>query len=251
MPLMSLLRKALISAAIVLAVIIVGSLVTYTMSKGNNFNLQNLSILNSIYYTIDTLTTNSYGDILPVSAAARAFTIITELVGVSIFIGALTLLSGELMAIHVSKLTGGISDLEAAMLRNHVVLIGTNAINMYLANKLKASKKKFVLLTNSREHYDQLRESGYPIHLVNMSSKPAMERYGIQYASKVVIDMKDSAPAFYAYMIVSELAKPNTKITIVARDSDTEKYFAKVTKDAKVEILNPDESAAMEIIEKE
>jgi voltage-gated potassium channel len=235
----------LLLAAIVVAI---GSATTFLLSLGSNFNVQHLSILNSIYYTVDTLTTNSYGDILPVSAAARAFTIITELIGVSIFIGALTILTNEIMENRLNKLTGGISELESRALRNHTILIGINTINMYLAGRLKVMKKKFVIITNSREHLDELRDIGYPVHVANLASKDSLKRYAIDRADKVVIDMLDKAQSMYAYMIVKDLAGKKTQIKIIARDQDTEKYFAQVAKGANEELINPEYDVAMEII---
>ncbi len=247
---MTLAQKFATYFSIVILVIAVGSVISYLIGLSGGFNVPRLNLLNSVYYTVDTLTTNSYGDIVPISAVAKVFTVATELAGVSIFIGALTILTGEIMESRLNRLTGGISDAEARLLRNHVVLIGTNSVNMYLAGQLKSMKKRFVLLTSKKDHLDALKDTGLPIHLVNVTSKLSLRRYGIEFADRVVIDMKEKDPSMYNFLVVRSLAGKDTKIIVIARDEEMEQYFSDIAKGRNEKVINPEYSVAKGITEK-
>ncbi len=247
---MAMLAKFLIYAAVVIAVIVVGSFFAYAIGLASGFNVPSLNLLNSVYYTIDTLTTNSYGDIVPISSAAKIFTILTELAGVSIFIGALTIISGEVMESRVAKITGDISGIERLFLRNHVVLIGTNTVNMYLAGQLKAEKKRFVMLTHTKMRLEELRSSGYPIHFANINSREALARYGIANADKVIIDLPDRSLSLYAFLVVRGLAGKKTKIRVIARDDATESYLKEAAGSSGVQVINPEYNVAKQLLGK-
>lgn len=248
---MSLYQKLTLYMIVVVCVIAIGSIFAYLIGLSGGFNIPHLNLLNSIYYTVDTLTTNSYGDIIPVSEIAKIFTVLTELAGVSIFIGALTILSTDIMESKVDKLSGDISDAEARLLRNHVVLIGTNSVNMYLAKQLKISKKRFVMLTNNKQHLEELKDLGYPVHLTNITSKQAMMRYGVEYADRIVIDIREDRPlSVYTLLVAKSLVGKDTEITVVARDEDTESYLMDMAKGKNVHVVNPEYDVAKELMGK-
>ncbi|MDE1860729.1 MAG: NAD-binding protein [Candidatus Micrarchaeota archaeon] len=248
---MGLLERLLLYSSVAAIIIAVGSIVSYALSLYGGFNVSHLDLLNSIYYTISTLSTNSYGDIIPVSGTAKAFTIVLELSGISIFIGALTMVTTDVMEGRINKLTGGISDSDARKLRGHVVLFGIDNVNMYLASQLAAKKRRFVVLTNSRERFEELRELNYPIHVTNLTSKEAIKRYGIGFAESVVIDLQDKTLAMYVFLAARSLSGPKTRIRVIVRDKDMEGYFQDIAKGSNQQIINPDLAVANEILEKE
>lgn len=247
---MALIAKFTVYLLVVLVVIGTGSVIAYIIGLLGGFNIPHLNLLNSVYYTIDTLTTNSYGDIVPVSSVAKAFTIVTEITGVSIFVGALTILTSEIMDRKMNKITGEISDVESRLLKNHVVLIGTDSVNVYLAEQLKSEKKRFVIITNDRAHLEEFRDSNYPLHVANITSKESLKRYGVPFAEKVVIDVHDKSLSMYSFMVARSIAGKNTKIKIIARDQETEEYFSEIAQGPNEQVINPESTVAKEIIGK-
>ena len=84
-------------AIYVLAIVLVlayGTLGSYALG-GNNFNVKIGSVSESLYFTVVTISTVGYGDIYPVTTLGRYFTIVLIISGLSIFLSAVTVLSGD------------------------------------------------------------------------------------------------------------------------------------------------------------
>ena len=82
--------KLFSTSIIVIAVILIGS---FTFMK-----LEHLSFLDSMYFSVTTLTTVGYGDFYPTTAISKMFAIVYMLVGLS-----LTLYSLSVIAIYIYK----------------------------------------------------------------------------------------------------------------------------------------------------
>ena len=93
------------------------------------------------YFTIVTMSTIGYGDIYPVSAMAKVFVIILILVGIGVFFSTIVAVSGEFMNDRIEIFTGRVSKFEKRLLEKHVILVGSEMTNLYLAEKLTEKMK--------------------------------------------------------------------------------------------------------------
>jgi voltage-gated potassium channel Kch len=57
--------------------------------------LESWSFIDSLYFTVVTLTTVGYGDMYPVIDAGKMFTIIYLFIGIAIFLGFINLVAGR------------------------------------------------------------------------------------------------------------------------------------------------------------
>ena len=119
------------------AIFIFGVLGTYIIAQGGGFSMKNMTLLDSAYFTIVTMSTVGYGDITPVTPTARLFVIVLIAVGLSIFLSLVTLISGEFVNTRLEKLSDRISRSERKKLSGHVVLIGTDGVNIAIAKHLR------------------------------------------------------------------------------------------------------------------
>jgi voltage-gated potassium channel len=227
-------RGAFYVTAIAL-VLAYGTIGTYMLGSSGNFNVKVASVPEALYFTIVTISTVGYGDIVPVTDVARAFVIVLIISGLSIFLSAVTVLSGEFLSARVEKLYSGSDIPDRKKLSGHIVLIGYDATNALVAQKLKTQKRNFVIITGDKPTTEALRKKGYPAFLEDYTSRADLEKFNLDKATDVVIDLRDSSKTVYAVLVVKKLAK-DTKISVVVQNAEAETHLADLDVDS---IINP------------
>ena len=90
------------------------------------------SILNSLWWTIVTMTTVGYGDMSPSGLPGRIFAIIIMISG----IGLIALVTGTISSIFVAKKIREGKGLEKITLENHILICGWNRKMEHIINSL-------------------------------------------------------------------------------------------------------------------
>jgi voltage-gated potassium channel len=233
-------KKVLMYSIAIALVISYGTIGTYLLGSSGNFNVKINSALEALYFTVVTISTVGYGDITPVTPLGRIFVIILIISGLSIFLSAVTLLSSDFMSSRVEKLYSGSSRVDKRMLENHIVLIGYDNTNVLVSEKLKKQKRPFIIISGDKPTVDSLREKGYPAYLADYTLKSDMEKFALNKATDVLIDLKDNSKTVYVVLTVKKLAK-NVRISVVAQSSEIETHLADLEVDR---VVNPVSIAA-------
>ena len=231
----------------IIAVFVMGVVGTYLISQYGGFNIKNMSIVDAAYFTIVTMSTVGYGDITPVSPIAKVFVILLIVIGLSIFLSLITLISGEFMSERLEKLSNRISGAEKRHLKGHIVLIGTDGVNLSIANELYTQGKKFILVVSDKVIADRLKMLNYRIYVADATSELDMSQFQIHHSDKVIIDLRDSSRLVYALLVLRTMAKDVRKI-IVVQDKDAERHLAELGILKGERIVSPNSLAADTII---
>ncbi|MEM3839419.1 MAG: NAD-binding protein [Candidatus Micrarchaeaceae archaeon] len=206
-------------------VLIYGVAGTYVLGQGNNFNVKITSLNQALYFTVVTISTVGYGDITPVTGIARDFVIVLIISGLSIFLSALTVLSGEFLSARVERLYSGYGLIDRKKLAKHIVLIGYDSTNELISHRLKEQKRNFVIITSNKTTADSLRKKGYPAFAEDYTSKADMEKFNLDKATDIVIDLRDNSKTIYVVLVVKKLAK-GARISVVAPSHEAEAHLA-------------------------
>ena len=233
----------LVYAASILAVLLFGTFGTYYFSHNNGFNTKT-SLLSSLYFTVVTLSTVGYGDIVPVSSAAKVFVIILIIVGLSIFLTAVTLLSSEIMNSRIKKLSGEISYLESKLSKADVILIGTDFTNIALAEILKKEGKKYLLITSDKSKADKLNKQGLKTFVADETSKSDLSKFNFKNSKLAVVDFKEGSKIIYTVLIITSIS-PKLKIIVIAPDTEVEAHLINLRMN--IEVINPAALTAIQI----
>ncbi len=228
-------NKILIYAGAIAAVLIYGTSGSYLLGQYGNFNTPIKTPVEALYFTIVTISTVGYGDIVPVTDLGRIFAIILIISGLSIFLSAVTVLSSDFLSARVERLYSGLSRIERRHLNNHIVLVGYEATNQLLAERLKIQRRNFIIVTVDKSTADALRDKGYISYLADYTRKEEMEKFALEKASDIVVDIHESSKAVYVVLTVKKLAK-DVKVSVVAYSPEAEAHMQDLEVDS---IINP------------
>jgi len=232
-------------SAAVMAVLAFGIIGTYLIGQSGGFNVKINSLLDAVYFTVVTVSTIGYGDIYPVSATAKIFVIILIIFGIGVFFSTIVAVSGEFMNDRIEIFTGRVNRFEKRLLNKHVILIGSDVTNLYLAEKLAEKGERFIIITSDPTNADHLKRLGYRAYIADATSDDEMEEFELKKAKAIVIDVKDSSRAIYALLVAKDLAS-SVKIVVVAPTKDAEHHLRNIAA-GKAVIINPADIAASTI----
>ncbi len=238
------LTEVIIYAASILFVLAFGVGGTYVIGQHGGFNIKP-SIVDAAYFTIVTMSTVGYGDIYPKSETAKLFVMVLILVGIGTFFSIIVALSGEFMSDRIAILTGRVNRFEKRLLNGHIILIGSDTTNMYLAEKLSERGERFIIITSDQSTAEHLKRLGYTAYVADATSDVDMNEFEPKRAKAIIIDVKDSSRAIYALLVAKELAA-HAKIVVVSPTKDAEHHLRNIAS-GKAIIVNPSDIAATTI----
>lgn len=206
------------------AVLAFGTFGTYILGQSGNFNVHINSLITALYFTVVTVGTVGYGDIVPVTALGRVFDIVLIISGLAVFLSVVTAISGEVVNQRLVKLSGRISSFEKRLLKGHIVLIGYDLTNVLLASKLKKEGKKFIVVTSDKVIVDQLREKGYSTYVADETSESDMSAFNLGNSKKIIIDLRESSRTVYAAIVAKSLSSID-KVIVIANTEELERHL--------------------------
>jgi voltage-gated potassium channel len=226
----------------IIIVFIFGISGTYVLGHyEHGFNVPINSLLDAAYFTTITLATVGYGDVVPVTNIAKIFVMVLIISGIGVFITSVTVITGEFVNSRMEKYSGRLSGFERRLLKNHVVLIGVDSVNLRLAERLKNKKAKFLIITSDKTMLDHLRSTGYKAYLADETNEDDMKNFELGKAKAIIMDMRDKSRMVYAILLVRNLAK-DSRIVTVAHTKEEERNTRSMG--VSIGIINPADLAS-------
>jgi voltage-gated potassium channel len=177
--------------------------------------IEGWTILDSLYVTVQTLTTVGYGDQTPQTAAGRAFATVFMLFGVGLVLYALTaavqsIVQSELVA------TFGQRRLTRKMsrLRNHFIICGAGRVGSHLVRSLLTARDTFIVIERDPEKVAELTEMGVTVLVRDATLEESLHEAGVEQARGLAACLPDDADNVYAVLTARAL---NPNLHIVAR----------------------------------
>ena len=138
-----------------------------------------------------------------------------------------------------------VSSFEKRRLNKHIILIGSDTTNMYLAEKLTEKGEKFIIITSDPVRAESLKRMGYTAYVADSTSSAEMSEFEPKKAKAIIIDISDSSREIYALLVAKEVAG-NCKIVVIAATKDVEHHLRNIA-GGKATIVNPSDIAASTI----
>ena len=175
---------------------------------GNGFNPVVHDLSTSFYFTVITLSTVGYGDIIPVTPETRLFVVSLLVVGLSVFATAIASVLGPA----VTKRLGHILNPEGGRMRleNHIILAGEGTIANNTARELKKRKVAFVRI---RSETGKAPSAGEAEIIGDAADETVQQKAGIHKAHMVIAAGDNDGDNAFITLLAKDL---NPKVRVLA-----------------------------------
>lgn len=217
-------------AVAMLATVLVGGTVGY--------RLFGMSLLDSIYQTVTTVTTVGFEEVHPFGPGERAFTIVLVIVGVGTALYTFTLGVQMVVEGQLQTLVGRRRmDKKIANFRGHVVLCGWGRVGRAVALDLQRAGWHVVVVDSNPQ---RVADSMLPTVLGDATVDATLRAAGIERAYGLVAALADDADNLFVTLSGRSL---NPGMFIVARARQDESV-GKLTRAGADRVVNPQELGA-------
>ena len=173
--------------------------------------------VDAVYYTIVTYSTVGYGDIVPVTANAKIFTISMIVVGISSFVATISVLLGPLIEGRVKGVLNIMKHIKK--FKDHVIICGNGPMASYAAKLIAESDGLCYFIVGSSEQATILQAKGYHAVVSSGNERDDLEAASIHKAKAVICAYDEDADNILTVMTAAQLCKAgdHTACDIVCR----------------------------------
>jgi voltage-gated potassium channel len=206
--------------------------------------LERVDIITSFYWTIVTVATIGYGDVVPQTMAGRIFSIIIIISGVSVALYTFT----AAMAFSVEgqlKTIMGVTKMQEKIdqMKEHVIVCGYGKVGKNIVSNLIKEKIPLVVIEKDNAALEVLSRNNI-LHVVGDATyQEILEMAGTSRGKVLISCLSNDADNLYVIMEAREM---NPKIRLILRASRPEsvKRFLKLGAD---KVILPEEAGAIQM----
>lgn len=237
-PLWSLLPRGLKISALIFLMVLMAGTIGFHLIEGR-------TLFSSLYWTVETVTTVGYGDILPTGVVGRGFAIVIMLLGVSLGLYSLSSMVGFMVSgefTRVRKVINLNSQLEN--IKNHVIICGYGRVGRKAAEKMDRLGLKYVIVDRNKDAYNLSENGQKPFVIGDATIGSVLSKAGIGRASFIISCIPDDTVNLYIIMEAIEM-NPEIKTIVRASREESVKRYRKV---GVTEVILPEEVAADQMV---
>lgn len=192
---------------------------------------EDLNVMDSLYFTVITMTTVGFGDIVPSTPAGRILAVIIAPMGlVAVFGIGISMVEEQLRHLY---LTGGARSMEKrlARLRDHFIVCGYGRLGSNVASDLENMKQEVVVIDKDAEKTRQIKRP-YIIPLVGDALRDdTLRTAGISRARGLIATFSEDTNNVYVVLEARDL-RQDLEIVSTASNQDAARrlYLAGATR---------------------
>ena len=153
-----------------------------------SYFIMNLNINNSIYYTIITIATVGYGDIIPVTPLQKFFTTILALTGIGLIAYIFTIIITSFEENLHDLRSGRHMEKRLAEMENHYVLCGFGRVGLSVFEELKKRNQKVIIVDRDEKATEDIEEDeNVIVYNANATEDKTIRKLNIDKALGVII----------------------------------------------------------------
>ena len=177
--------------------------------------LEGWSILDSLYVTVQTVTTVGFGDLTPRTVLGRVFATVFMMVGVGVVLYALT--STVQTIVHSELFARYGHSRKMSKLRDHFIICGAGRVGSHLLRSLQAIEQPFLVIEMDQKKVEALADLGIAVLVRDATLEESLIEAGVEHARGLATCLPDDADNVYVVLTARDL---NPGIHIVARAAE-------------------------------
>ncbi|MGI2260677.1 voltage-gated potassium channel protein [Shewanella sp. GXUN23E] len=187
---------------------------------GEGFHPAINNLMDAFYFSMVTMTTVGYGDITPISEAARMFTVSVIVAGITVFATSLTTVFGPIIKGGLDKLVKG--NPKPMNRKNHFIVCGTSILAISTIAQLKSRGEDVTVLTSSpEEDFPAIEQkTGCKLDILSgdCTDNTLLQTAGIEQCKAILALTNDDALNAFIVLSVKD-SSPDTKTVLSVNDA--------------------------------
>ncbi len=180
--------------------------------------IEGWSLADSLYVTVQTLTTVGYGDLTPRNGAGRIFAVVVMLTGVG---GVALAVSTIVQSVVQSELVATFGQRRRSRimskLRDHFVICGSGRVGSHLVRDLVRTEQPFVVIENDQQRAAEFSQRGINVLVGDATLEEVLREAGVERARGLAACLPNDADNVYVVLTARDL---NPRLHIVARAAE-------------------------------
>ncbi len=217
-------NRSSLAASSLFALLGIGSLLIYgvlgSLWFGAGYTPPIQDLPTAFYYTIETMSTVGYGDIVPRTVEARMFTVSMVVLGITVFATTLSVVIGPLVGGSIKRALEG--RMQKQKRRNHYVILGVSSLAYTMWKELHARNVPVTVIIGLGQHSPYPAEAD--VIMGDATRNEVLQEAGVPQAKAVLTLRDDDAENAFAVLAVKELA-PGVKTIAGVNDA---RHLAKI-----------------------
>lgn len=168
--------------------------------------IMGLNIYDSIYYTIITLATVGYGDIIPITPLQKIFSVTLALSGVGILAYIVTFIISSVTQNLQDMRSGRIMERKLADMQNHYILCGFGRVGTAVYEELMKRNQKVLIIEKNEEKLEDIDENENVILLNgNATEDKTLKKLNIDKSLGVIVATGSDVDNLFIVLTTREL----------------------------------------------
>ncbi|HSP63954.1 MAG TPA: NAD-binding protein, partial [Pyrinomonadaceae bacterium] len=180
------------------------------------------TLADSLYVTVQTLTTVGYGDVTPQTATGRAFAVVVMLIGaggVALFVS--TIVQSVVQSELVSTFGQRRLSRKMSKFRNHYIVCGSGRVGSNLVRDLLRANESFVVIENDQQRAAEFSQRGVNVLVADATLEESLRDVGVEHARGLAACLPNDADNVYVVLTARDL-NPNLRIVARAAEEQAE-----------------------------
>ena len=170
--------------------------------------IMGLDIYDSIYYTIITLATVGYGDIIPITPLQKIFSVTLALSGVGVLAYIVTFIISSVTQNLQDMRSGRIMERKLADMQNHYILCGFGRVGVAVYEELMKRNQKVIIIEKNEEKLEDIEENENAIFLNgNATEDKTLKKLNIDKSLGVIVTTGSDVDNLFIVLTTRELYK--------------------------------------------
>jgi voltage-gated potassium channel len=180
------------------------------------------TLADSLYVTVQTLTTVGYGDLPPHSGAGRIFAVAVMLIGAGgVALAISTIVQSVVKWELVSTFGQRRLSRKMSKLSDHYIICGSGRVGSHLIRDLLAANESFVVIENDQQRAAEFSQRGVSVLVGDATLEESLRDVGVAHARGLAACLPNDADNVYVVLTARDL-NPNLRIVARAAEEQAE-----------------------------